>query len=212
MITYHGMDANWFKKKQKEAGVTTADIAKIAGRDRSIVSHIYSGRQKMSLEWAEAFAEALNVPVREVLQNSMDSHRVGTNTVTIGFSEGDAAPWSGKPNSPQGWQDIVKGLGGDKAGADVWIVSSDALVLAGYLPGDLILVDTHQSELCRPGDAVIAQVYNGQTGSATTLLRKFQPPVLVAANTNPEDQKVHIVDGENVVIRGKVIASWRLTV
>lgn len=206
------MDVNWFKKKQKEAGVTTADIARIAGRDRSIVSHIYAGRQKMNLEWAEAFAKALNVPVREVIQNSMDATLDDGQSYVLEFTEGDATPWSGKPpTNPQQWNDVIKGLGGARSGIDVWRVSSDALILAGYLPGDWILVDTNKSELCKPGDTVLAKVYNGPTASATTVLRKYQPPVLVAATTNPNDQKVQVVDWDNVAIQGKVIASWRST-
>ena len=80
----------------------------------------------------------------------------------------------------------------------------------GYMPGDYMLVDTHASERARAGDVVVAQVYDNAKGSAVTVLRRFEPPVLVAASTDPEDRRVHIVDGVNVVIRGKVVGSWRM--
>ena len=57
------MDDKWFKRQQKIAGVTAADIADRMGRARSNVSHILNGHQRMSLEWAKAFAEVLNVPL-----------------------------------------------------------------------------------------------------------------------------------------------------
>jgi hypothetical protein len=63
--------------------------------------------------------------------------------------------------------------------------------------------------MVRPGDVVIAQVYD-RGGSAKTVLRRFEPPVLVAASMDPEDWRVHVVDGNNVLIRGKVVASWRI--
>ena len=79
----------------------------------------------------------------------------------------------------------------------------------GYMPGDYILVDTNAADRARQGDAVIAQIYDNSAGSATTLLRRFEPPVLVAASMEPDERRVHIVDGTNVIIRGKVVASWR---
>ncbi len=205
------MDVNWFKTKQKLAGVTTADIAARLGRDRSIVSHIYNGRQKMSLEWARAFSEALNVSVNEVLERAGVLDRDEAASMTSGFSDGDAALWVGKPGEMAQVTRTAQTLGGGRAGIDVWEVRTDALILSGYLPGDLLLVDTHQSDRCKAGDAVIAQVYNTTQGVATTILRRFQPPILVSATTNPDDQKAYVVDGDNVLVRGRIIASWRRT-
>jgi len=77
------------------------------------------------------------------------------------------------------------------------------MALAGYLPGDFILLDSFAADRMKLGDAVIAQVY-GRTNAAT-VLRIWQPPVLVC----PKDQTVHVVDN-NVTIRGRVVASWRV--
>jgi SOS-response transcriptional repressor LexA len=97
---------------------------------------------------------------------------------------------------------------GDRPGVDVWRVKSRAMALSGLLEGDFMLVDTHAAERVRAGDVVIAQIYT-RTG-ANTVLRRFEPPVLVAASADPADGRVHVVDGDNVVIRGKVVASWRI--
>ena len=75
--------------------------------------------------------------------------------------------------------------------------------------GDSILVDTHQGDRCRAGDIVIAQIYN-RSGGAATVLRRFEPPVLISAPPDPEALKVNVVDGDHVVIKGKVIAKWRV--
>lgn len=202
------MDDKWFKQRQKIAGVTAEDIAKRMGRDRSVVSHIYSGRQRMSLDWARAFAEVLNVSLDEVLQHAGVMDEQQAQTLRPGFSESDVAPWKGKDAEDRAVHTVAQAHG-EKPGVDVWQVKSPALSLMGYMPGDMMLVDTHAAERVRQGDVVVAQIYDNNKGSAFTLLRRYEPPVLVAASPDPADRRVHVVDGINVVIRGRVTASWR---
>ncbi|MEO1024049.1 MAG: helix-turn-helix domain-containing protein [Pseudomonadota bacterium] len=198
------MDDKWFKQKQKESGVTALDIAQRMGRDRSAVSHILNGKQRMSIEWAQAFADVLQVPVDVVLEKAGVYDAGTAQKAAPGFSANDAAVWKGKPDDSVA--SVASALG-KKSGVDVWQVNSDALSFMGYMPGDLMLVDTHASELARQGDIVVAQVYD--RAGATTVLRRLEPPVLVSSGPNPRDHQVHVVDGVNVVIMGKVVASWR---
>lgn len=202
------MDDKWFKAQQKRVGVTAEDIARKMGRARSNVSHILNGHQRMSLDWAKAFAEVLQVPLATVLEKAGVADAPTAQAVQPGFAESDAAPWVPGPGMAEGRDvpTIAQALGGGRPGVDVWRVKSRAMAQHGLLEGDYMLVDTHQAERVRPGDTVIAQVYN-RTG-ATTVLRTFAPPVLFAAD--PADLQVFVVDGVNVVIRGKVIASWRV--
>ena len=202
------MDVNWFKSKQKLAGVTAEDIAKKMGRDRTVVSHIYAGRQQMSLGWAKVFSEVLDVSLSDVLERAGIADHPTAKQFQAGFSDSDAVAWAPKNDGDPGIE-IARALGSDKPGVDVWQIRTDALHLQGILPDDFILVDTHAAERCGPGDIVIAQIYNWQTGEANTILRRYEPPVLVAANSNPDGTRVHVVDNNNVVIRGKVISSWR---
>jgi hypothetical protein len=204
------MDDKWFKAQQKKAGVTAEDIARRMGRDRSVVSHILSGRQKMSLDWARAFAETLHVDIADVLEKSGAADIKVTQAMRPGFTESDAVPWVPGPGLAEGAavRSIAVAFGGDRPGVDVWRVKGRAMALAGVLDGDFILVDTHQAERVKAGDIVVAQVY--RRDGATTVLRRFQPPVLVAASIDAEENKVFVVDGENAAIRGKVTALWRM--
>ena len=202
------MDVLWFKAQQKRVGVTADEIAVKMGRTRANVSHILNGRQRMSLDWAKAFAEVLQVPLATVLEKAGVTDAPTAQRVAPGFSESDAAPFIHGPGLAESAQ--VKTLAqafGEAPGVDVWRVKSAAMVLGGYLPGDFMLVDTHQAERARPGDVVLAQIYSRD--SAVTVLRRFEAPVLVAASADPAEARVHVVDGVNVVIRGKVVASWR---
>lgn len=204
------MDEKWFKQQQKRVGVTAEDIAKQRGMSRVNVSHILTGRQAMSLEWAKAFSEVLHVPLATVLEKAGVTDTPTAQALMPGFADSDAAPWVAGPGMAEGRAvpTVAQALGGGVPGVDVWQVRSRAMVLAGLLIGDFMIIDTHQAERARPGDVVVAQVYS-RTG-ATTVLRRYEPPVLVAASTDPADWRVHVVDGVNVVIRGKVTASWRV--
>ncbi len=126
-----------------------------------------------------------------------------------GFSEGDAAAYLPPPSVKDKVEEQARNFGGGAPGVDVWNVKTDALTLMGFMPGDLILVDSRIADRPKRGDVVVAQVSDWNTGSATTVLRRFEPPVLVAASMNPATYAIHVVDGNNVAIRGIVIASWR---
>lgn len=204
------MDDKWFKQQQKRVGVTADDIARKMGRTRANVSHILTGRQRMSLDWAKAFAEVLQVPLSTVLEKAGVTDAPTAQAVAPGFAESDVAPWVPGPE-PTGSREVstvAQALGGGRPGVEVWRVKGQAMALSGLLAGDFMLVDSHQSERVKPGDMVIAQVYNPR--GAATVLRRYEPPVLVAASSDPAEGRVHVVDGINVVIKGKVVASWRV--
>lgn len=221
-ITYHfvvasdylaRMDVMWFKKQQKRVGATAADIAERLGRHHSVVSRIYMQRQPMTLEYAKAFADVLQVPIDEVLKRAgaLETHEA--QPLELGFSDSDAAQYVAPSAHTQlHTKRIAQHFGGERPGVDVWQVKTSVMALQGLLVGDFIIVDTHASERVRGGETVIAQRYDHNLGAAVTMLRRFEPPVLVAASADPEDRRVHVVDGDNVVIRGKVIAAWRAEV
>lgn len=206
------MDYKWFKAQQKKAGVTAEDIAQRMGRSRSNVSHILNGHQRMSLDWAKAFADTLDVSVAEVLERAGVADPVTAQQLRPGFAESDAAPMVQQQSSGDGreYYQIAEYLGGKGSGMEIFRVKSRAMCLAGLLMGDYILVDTNLSERAKAGDVVIAQIFKNNSGTATTVIRRFEPPVLVAASADPDDMRVYVVDGTNVVIRGKVVASWRV--
>lgn len=201
------MDDKWFKMQQKRVGATADQIAAVLGRDRSVVSKIYSGKQRMTLEWAQAFAKIFDTPVSTILEKAGAIDEPLALQLSPGFADSDAAPFVPAPGTEQREKTIATVMG-QRPGVDVWRVKSRAMALAGLLEGDFILVDTHAAERARAGDVVVAQIYNPRGG--TTVLRRFEPPVLVAASTDPTEGRVHVVDGVNVVVRGKVVTSWRI--
>lgn len=202
------MDMAWFKQKQRQAGVTSFDLGMAINRDRSVISRIINGTQKMTLEQARAFAEVLQVPLTEMIERGGLADKPTAQELSPGFAESDAAVWiPGSGLSETATVQTIAKAFGERSGVDVWRVRTAAMALWGLLEGDFMLVDTHQAERVKPGDVVIAQIYT-RTG-ANTVLRRFEPPVLVAASPWPSDGRIFVVDGVNVVVRGKVVASWR---
>lgn len=204
------MDKDWFKMRMRQSGATTETLATAINRDRAVVSRILNGKQELKPQQAEVFAEVLDVGLDEVLAAAGMFENKSKARRAVGFSEGDAAPFDITSSKHRKDAAIAKDLGCDKSGVDVWQVKGRAMALAGYIEGDRMLVDVNAADQCKAGDVVIAQVYDWETGSANTVLRRFSPPVLTSASTNPDDQKVHVVDGSNVALRGKIIASWRI--
>lgn len=202
-----GVDTQWFKARMKAAGATTWGLGEVIGRDRSVISKLANGAQRMSLEQARLLAQALDVPLSEMVERAGIAGAATAQQLSPGFAETDVAPYIGQGGGDERNKAIARALGADRPGVDIWSVRTSAMALGGILPGDHILVDTSAADRCGPGDAVIAQVYSRT--DATTVLRRFEAPVLVAASADPADQRVHVVDGVNVVIRGRVIAVWR---
>lgn len=205
------IDDKWFKAQQRKVGATTEDIARRANRARSAVSNIYTGRQRMTLDWARVFSEVLQQPIDEVLRRAGATNEATAQALAPGYADSDVVlwkPYEGGPRQEQMIADTMLEVLGSRAGTQVWQIKTSAMTLQGYLPGDFLLIKP--LEIAQPGDVVIARVHDNARGKAPTLLRRFEPPVLVASSSNPEERRVYVVDGVNVVIRGKVIASWRM--
>lgn len=122
-----------------------------------------------------------------------------------GFGEADALAWSDNGSGDAIVDHAVKALIGGRNNIDPWVMRSRALEHAGYLPGDVLLIDLNETP--RPKDAVCAQVYDWSTGKAETIMRLYEPPFLVAASSEPKFLKPFIVDDHQIVIKGVIVSA-----
>jgi SOS-response transcriptional repressor LexA len=201
------MDIEWFKNLQQRAGVTSSDIGQKLGRDRTIVARIYAGRQRMTFEQAEVFAFMLGVSVEDVLTRAGLRRERSAAQVPM---MGDVAPFDHSGVRARMLDQMVAAIVADGYDVDVWHVETNAMRLAGYLPGDWLLVDPDAVAAAASGDTVIAQAYDPASGKIKMLLRQMQKPALVAHSIDPADWPLHIVDDHSVIVRGVVIASCRV--
>jgi SOS-response transcriptional repressor LexA len=86
------------------------------------------------------------------------------------------------------------------------VLRSRCLEVAGYVPGDVLMVDMNAKP--EQGDVVCAQVYD-RLGRAETVFRIFEDPFLVASSLDGTFFKPLLIDNERVVVRGVVVASFR---
>jgi len=99
----------------------------------------------------------------------------------------------------------IEALRNGRNGVDAWTIRTRALELAGYLPGDTVIVDQNASP--QAGDVVLAQVYN-RNGDPETVMRIYEPSFLMAATMDP-GHIMPILINKDVIIRGVVISSLR---
>ncbi|MEO0680480.1 MAG: hypothetical protein AAF192_08705 [Pseudomonadota bacterium] len=201
------MNSTFFKQRQKQLGLTNDDIAAAIGRDRTVVSHIYSGRRSMRPQEATVFANLLKLPLDDVLAEAGlvsggDARIASSNQLAE-----DATPFRWKDEKAE---DVLgRVFGFYKSGVDVWRVNSDEMILGGYRKGDAIVVDARRPEIAQSGQDVIAQIYELEAGIARTVFRRIEPPYLFSLSTNPSCISPILIDNDRVSVRGVVVASWR---
>ncbi len=121
-----------------------------------------------------------------------------------GFAEAEALPLADTTASVS---TAVAALSAGRGNVDAWKLASRALEMAGYRPGDIVLVALDEEPV--PGDVVCAQIYDWARGQAETVFRLYQPPYLVAATADPALLRPHAVSDNGVAIKGVVIHTLR---
>lgn len=120
-----------------------------------------------------------------------------------GLAGPEAEPFVGQPGGDRVSRAVALMIDG-QPGVVSWQLLSNAVDGAGYLPGDVLIVDLNAGP--RDGDVVCAQAYD-RAGRASTVFRLYQKPFLTAAGST--SIRPMFVDDENVQIRGVVVASLR---
>lgn len=132
--------------------------------------------------------------------------RYGPDPRPTGFRESEAAPFDVR-KSPKGLDFVAQSIGAAN-GIDPWVLRSRALEGAGYLPGDVLIVDLNSDP--KGGDVVCAQVYDWARSRAETVFRIYEPPYLVAATLDEALRRPFPVDNNTVFVKGVVITMIRL--
>lgn len=102
--------------------------------------------------------------------------------------------------------DFVKSFDGSN-GYEARVLNSRALECAGYLPGDVLIIDRNTE--AKPGDIVCARIFNWQGTGSELVFRVWEPPFLQAATFDPTLRQIFTVDNDRVLIEGVVVFSVR---
>ncbi|KQZ14344.1 hypothetical protein ASD44_09865 [Mesorhizobium sp. Root554] len=182
-----GGDEEWRRRLKQVVGdhggaATVARLAEIP--PQTLKNHLNGRTKKAPLEDLKRIAEACGV------SSIWLAALVAEAPVPAGLSEGDVAPYRGpdpKLEAPHGVNSIRR------------VVTSRALDLAGYLPGDI--VDFRMDRKPKPGRPVLAQVYD-EVGGAETVLRIYRPPFLLVHSSDPAiDPRPIPLDPSDTVVK-----------
>lgn len=171
------------------AGVSDTTLTRLAN-DKN-----YSGT--LSALTIERIKETFRVP-------GPDEYSAARRLGLAGLTEAQEFAADGEPPALVA---AITALIAGREGVDPWRLKTDALVDAGYLAGDIVLVDLNAAPA--PQDAVCAQIYDWQRGGAETVWRIYDPPFLVAAARDRTAFKPVLVDNDRVAIKGVVVGMVR---
>jgi len=122
-----------------------------------------------------------------------------------GFGEAEAVPYDAT-QAPADFDALVAGFIGGRNGVDPWQLRTRALELAGWLPGDVVIVDLNAEPA--DGDLVCAQRYDDARDRVETIWRLYEKPYLIAAAADraafPTER-----DDTVIAIKGVVVATFR---
>lgn len=190
----------YIEKIMERLGITQTELAKKAMLDPSTLSRfMHGGRDGHALRSTTIHKIGMATGIR------MNGGPIPAGDGISGFMEQEAAPWAGEENPAL--QQAVAAFTAGRNAASAWVLKSSALSGAGYLPGDILIVD--QAEQPRSGDIACAQVYDWEAGGAETVFRMYQMPVLMAVCAEAAQMKAYVIDNSTVLLRGTVIASIR---
>lgn len=195
---------DWLKKLPDAAGKTLTRIAKeIKISPSTLTRPLKEGDDGTSTLHANTIAKVVEhtgvAPPFEIAGPQTPGRRSG------GPDE-EATPYNPHKDDPVA--SVVGTLRGTRPGLAPWLLHTRALELAGFLPGDVVLVDLG-NVTPRPGEAVCAHVYDWGSMKAETVMRIFERAsgvnLLVAKTTDPTVRQPHVVDGEQVTIKGVLL-------
>lgn len=203
------MDVDFFKRRQRQLGITSEDLGRAIGRDRTVISKIYSGNRVLKPEEVPALAAALGLTVEEVIDHAgLGQPEIVRRITQPGLSEGEATPFDWRTHKADE-ATLSAAFGLNRPGIEAWAVKGTSMDLAGYMDGDIMVVDRNRADRARAGDDVLAQIYDLAAGAARTVFRRYDPPFIYAISTRQAELRPQLVDGQRVVIVGVVTFSWR---
>lgn len=188
---------DWLHLIRERTGWSWSKIATAAGVARSTVTNAANDPDYpnvMGTTTITKISRATGIPP-PVLPTGLDDRAAG-------LAEPEAVPYRIAGTSHDA---LIEAYTAASASLVPWELRTRALELAGYLPGDIVILDMN----ARPadGDVVCAQVYDFAASQAKTIWRRYQAPYLLAAST--ETELPVRADDKTAAIKGVVVLSIR---
>ncbi len=202
----------WIKELQRSTGLKLTPLATNAGLGETTLTRLFKDDYHNTLSnlVIQALCDFYKVPGPDEYFSKRHRSSLGFGTDERSFANFEEGELIDPSNSAAELEALWKILKAGRTSVEPWRLKARALEMAGYLPGDLLVVDTNGiAATARAGDVVCAKVMQRRDGSAETVFRLFDPPFLVAAALEAAAFKPLLVDNDRVMIKGVVVGSAR---
>jgi transcriptional regulator with XRE-family HTH domain len=173
------MNLSHLKQLLARHGISQTDLARILGRDKSVITNLFQGKRQLKADEAMLIATHIGVPVTQILG-------IKEPPLYGQFNEPPLLiPFQHEPELNKKRSGVVKKDGkfyleadeGSSYSPKTYALEArdDSMTLAGILPGDIVISEMDRP--CKPGQLVVAQHYHGR--GAKTILRTYDPPFLM---------------------------------
>jgi transcriptional regulator with XRE-family HTH domain len=189
----------WLKRLPELTGQTLTGIAREIGVSTSTLTKPANNPDHphvMSFSTIAKIARRYHIPPPSGMGDELAA-------LLPGFAADEASPF--KFDGPPDFNALIKAYIADRPGIDPWRLNARALELAGYVPGDVMIVDLNAAPRTR--DVVVAQVFDHEMSRTETVWRLYERPYLVAATTDPS--LLRPIHEDAAAIKGVVLVSFR---
>jgi transcriptional regulator with XRE-family HTH domain len=188
------MNTSHLKKLLIKHGILQIDVARILGRDKSVVTNLLQGKRQLKADEAAVIAKYIGVPVSEVL---------GVHEPDIGRAMPVLIPFKYEPHHCKKMPNVVKkkgrfyletsaGEGYSPNKSYALEIDDDSMNMAGILRGDLVISEINRP--CKSGQIVIAEHYRGREGD--TIIRKYKPSFLLPSSMSSAYKPLSLKDDD----------------
>jgi transcriptional regulator with XRE-family HTH domain len=192
---------NRVREFRKQRGLTIVQLAEKARLSHPYLVRIEGGQRGLSIPVAERLAQALEVPVNEIL---------GLSASGSGHANGMSLSEDAEPYVPSADDRVEMKVKRGKT-VDPWLIKSNAVDLAGIAANTVVFVDISAEavESIEALKCVIAQVYDQQDlTKARTVVRQFVPPSLLITNSSGDNDIPLDINRGEAYIKGVIIGGW----
>ena len=193
-----GVQREWIERHRKRLGYSLSRVAKMAGFSRGTLTNFMKDTWPYNLK-------SDNLAALENLFGEPAPNLSGLGNSNHSFSTQESVTFEPDRDAQQD-ADAVKMLCGTSNSRMSFVLKSRALEAVGYVPGDVLIVDTSVSP--KAGDVVCATIGDRDGKNQEFIFRIFFPllvPVLITATAERSMLAPLIVDGEKVAVVGVVL-------
>jgi transcriptional regulator with XRE-family HTH domain len=189
----------WVKDVMSQTGWTQTQLSRMAKLNPSTLSHFLNGKRD-----GHSLTSRTISAIEQATGLSFDGRQMPP-AFPAGSPLNDGEALNGGLVDSQ--RRLVETLLGEVETRAAYVLKTDALATAGYLPGDILIVDSAVDAM--DNDLVCALATDADDGSKRTIFRFYCQPYLVSPGTRRQDRFPMVVDRYHTKLRGVVVYSLR---